>query len=142
MCKVCGKTRTEVIPKKASAESNKENVKPEKDEEVKDDKGTAMYEIADVSRKEVAYKAPANRNATKITIPAKVSKIGKQAFYGCKKLKTITIRTSKLTSKKVGNKAFKGIHAKATVKVPKKKLTSYKRILKAKGVGSKVKIKK
>lgn len=219
-CKVCGKTRTEVIPKKASAESNKENVKPEKNEEVKDDKGTAMYEIADVSRKEVAYKAPANRNATKITvpsavtingteykvtaiadktfsgckkltkvnigkniktigasafsgcgklktvsmganvttigdkafykckvltkitIPAKVSKIGKQAFYGCKKLKTITIRTSKLTSKKVGNKAFKGIHAKATVKVPKKKLTSYKRILKAKGVGSKVKIKK
>ena len=79
---------------------------------------------------------------TKITIPAKVSKIGKQAFYGCKKLKTITIKTTKLTSKKVGSKAFKGIHAKATIKVPKKKLTSYKKILKAKGVGSKVKIKK
>lgn len=79
---------------------------------------------------------------TKITIPAKVSKIGKQAFYGCKKLKTITIKTTKLTSKKVGSKAFKGIYAKATIKVPKKKLTSYKKILKAKGVGSKVKIKK
>lgn len=79
---------------------------------------------------------------TKITIPAKVSKIGKQAFYGCKKLKTITIKTAKLTSKKVGSKAFKGIHAKATIKVPKKKLASYKKILKAKGIGSKVKIKK
>ncbi len=79
---------------------------------------------------------------TKITIPAKVKKIGKQAFYGCKKLKTITIKTTKLTSKTVGSKAFKGIHSKATIKVPKKKLADYKKVLKAKGVGSKVKIKK
>lgn len=79
---------------------------------------------------------------TKITIPAKVSRIGKQAFYGCKKLKTITIKTKKLTSKKVGSKAFKGIHSKATVKVPKSKLKIYKKMLKAKGIGSKVKVKK
>lgn len=79
---------------------------------------------------------------TKITVPVKVSKIGKQAFYGCKKLKSITIKTTKLTSKKVGSKAFKGIYSKATIKVPKKKLSSYKKILKAQGVGSKVKIKK
>ncbi|MDE5779300.1 MAG: leucine-rich repeat protein [Lachnospiraceae bacterium] len=81
-------------------------------------------------------------NLTKITIPAKVSRIGKQAFYGCKKLKTITIKTKKLTSKKVGSKAFKGIHSKATVKVPKSKLKIYKQMLKAKGIGSKVKVKK
>ncbi|MBD5543631.1 MAG: leucine-rich repeat protein [Lachnospiraceae bacterium] len=79
---------------------------------------------------------------TSITIPSKVSKIGSKAFYGCKKLKTITIKTSKLTSKKVGSQAFKGIAAKATIKVPKKNLTSYKKILKARGVGSKAKIKK
>lgn len=79
---------------------------------------------------------------TKITIPAKVSRIGKQAFYGCKKLKTITIKTKKLTGKKVGSKAFKGIHSKATVKVPKSKLKIYKQMLKAKGIGSKVKVKK
>ena len=79
---------------------------------------------------------------TKITIPSKVKKIGKQAFYGCKKLKSITIKTTKLTSKNVGSKAFKGIYAKATIKVPKSKVTSYKKILKAKGVGSKAKIKK
>ncbi|MBO4999180.1 MAG: leucine-rich repeat domain-containing protein [Lachnospira sp.] len=79
---------------------------------------------------------------TKITIPAKVRKIGKQAFYGCKKLKRIVIKTTKLTKPKVGSKAFKGIHPKATIKVPKKKLPSYKKILKARGVGSKAKIKK
>ena len=77
----------------------------------------------------------------KITIPAKVKKIGKQAFYGCKKLKSITIKTTKLTNKNVGSKAFKGIYAKATIKVPKRKYTSYKKILRAKGVSSKTKIK-
>lgn len=79
---------------------------------------------------------------TKLTIPANVKKIGKQAFYGCKSLKSITIKTTKLTTKTVGSKAFKGIHAKAVVKVPKKKLKDYKKLLKAKGVGSKAKIKK
>lgn len=77
---------------------------------------------------------------TKITIPAKVNKIGKQALQGCKKLKTITIKTAKLTSKNVGTKAFKGIHAKATVKVPKSKVKAYRKLLKAKGIGSKVKV--
>lgn len=79
---------------------------------------------------------------TKITIPSKVTKVGKQAFYGCKRLKSITIKTKKLTSKKVGSKAFKGIYSKVTVKVPKSKLKNYKKILKAKGVSSKAKIKK
>lgn len=79
---------------------------------------------------------------TKITIPAKVSKIGKQAFSGCKKLKNITIKTKKLTSKKVGSNAFKGIYGKATIKVPKEKFKVYKKLLKAKGVSSKAKIKK
>ena len=77
-----------------------------------------------------------------ITIPTKVNKIGKQAFYKCSQLKKITIKTSKLTKKNVGNKAFGKINAKATIKVPKKKLKDYKALLKSKGVGSKVKIKK
>ena len=79
---------------------------------------------------------------TSITIPSKVSKIGSKAFYGCKLLKKITITTTKLTSKKVGSQAFKGIAAKAAIKVPKKKLTAYKKLLKTKGIGSKVTIKK
>ena len=35
----------------------------------------------------------------KITIPAKVTKLGKSAFEGCKKLKTLKITSKKLTSK-------------------------------------------
>lgn len=79
---------------------------------------------------------------TKITIPSKVSKIGKSAFYGCKKLKSITIKTKKLTTKKVGSKAFKGIHKKAVIKVPKSKLKAYKTMLKKRGIGKSVKVKK
>jgi arabinogalactan endo-1,4-beta-galactosidase len=82
------------------------------------------------------------KKLTKITIPKTVTKIGKQAFANCKALKTITIKTTKLTKSKVGSKAFKGINAKATIKVPKAKLKAYKTILKSRGVGSKVKIKK
>ena len=79
---------------------------------------------------------------TRITIPSSVKKIGKSAFYGCKKLKIITIKTTKLNKKNVGSNAFKGIYAKATIKVPKSKLNTYKAMLKTKGVGKKVKIKK
>lgn len=82
------------------------------------------------------------KSLTSITIGAKVSSIGKEAFKSCAKLKTITIKTTKLTSKKVGKNAFKGINAKATIKVPSKKLSAYKKLLKSKGVGKKVKFKK
>lgn len=77
-----------------------------------------------------------------VVIGKNVSKIGKKAFYKCKKLKSITIKSTKLTNKNVGSKAFKGIHAKAKIKVPKSKQSAYKKLLKAKGAGSKVKIKK
>ena len=66
--------------------------------------------------------------------------IGKKAFYNCKKLKKIVVKTS--TLKKVGANAFKGINAKATIRVPKKKLAAYKKLLKEKGIGKKVKITK
>lgn len=79
---------------------------------------------------------------TKITIPSKVNKIEKQAFYKCKNLKNISIKTTKLTSKKVGSKAFQGINSKATIKVPKQKLSAYKKLLKAKGIGLDVEVKK
>lgn len=83
-----------------------------------------------------------NKTVTKIIIPSKVKKIGKKAFYGCKKLKTVIIKTTKLTGKNVGSQAFKGIYSKAKIKVPKSKLTGYKKILRSKGVSSKAKITK
>lgn len=84
-----------------------------------------------------------NRKLKKITIGKNVKKIGKNAFYGCNNLKTITIKTTLLTKKSVGKNAFKGINAKAKIKVPKRKLKAYKSILKARGVkGKKQKITK
>lgn len=82
-----------------------------------------------------------NKKLKKVVIPSTVRKIGKQAFVNCKKLKNITIKANKLTAKSIGNKAFKGINPKATIKVPKKKLKLYKKILRAKGVSSSVRIK-
>ena len=79
---------------------------------------------------------------TKVEIPSKVSVIGEQAFYKCKNLKTITFKTSRLTKNKVGKNAFKGIHGKATIKVPKKKVSAYRTLLKEKGIGKNVKVKK
>jgi len=77
-----------------------------------------------------------------VVISSNVKKIGKQVFANNKKLKKITIKTKKLTKKSVGKNAFKGIHAKAIITVPAKKLTSYKKLLKERGVGKKVVIKK
>ena len=79
---------------------------------------------------------------TKAVISESVSKIGKMAFYGCRKLKNIQIKTRALTSKNVGKNAFRGIYAKAVIKTPKKKLKAYKKLLKGKGIGKKVKVKK
>ena len=83
-----------------------------------------------------------NKKLTKLTIGANVKKIGANAFKGCSKLKSITVKTKKLTKSKVGNNAFKGINAKATIKVPKAKVKAYKKIVQAKGAGKSVKVKK
>lgn len=71
-----------------------------------------------------------------------VRKIGKQAFYNCKNLRTITIRTSMLTKKNVGAKAFKGTYKKIKVKVPAKQFKTYKKFFKSKGMGAKAIYKK
>lgn len=80
------------------------------------------------------------KSLTEFTFCSKVKTIGKNAFLNCRKLKNIKINTTKLTSAKVGKNAFKGIQSKATIKVPKKKLAAYKKFLKKKGIGAKVKI--
>ena len=82
-----------------------------------------------------------NKKLTKVVIPTSIKNIGKQAFSGCKNLKSITIKTPYLTNKSVGAKAFKGIHAKATIKVPKKQKKAYQKLLKARGIGKSVKVK-
>ena len=62
----------------------------------------------------------------KVIIEKNIQKIAKNAFKGCKKLKKVTIKTTKLKS--IGTNAFKGIYKKATFKVPKKYLKKYKKM--------------
>ena len=69
-------------------------------------------------------------SAFTVYIGTNVSRINAGAFKGCKKLKTVHIKTNKL--KFVGKDAFKGISKKAIFKVAKKNLVKYKRLLKLK----------
>ncbi len=94
------------------------------------------YKVTKISAK--AFKN--NKKLKKVTIGKNVTNIGKQAFYGCKNLKTIIVKTTKLKS--VGKQAFKGIHKKAIIKVPRNKYEKYKKLLKGKGQKNTVQIKK
>lgn len=82
-----------------------------------------------------------NKKVTKVVIPSNIITIGKNAFNGCSKLKTIQIKSTKLTSKSISKNAFKGISKKVTIKVPKKKLKAYKKLFRKKGLSKKVKMK-
>jgi hypothetical protein len=122
------------------------------------------------SKRTVTVIAPKNKKLTSVTIPAtvkiqnqtyKVTAVSDKAFANCKKLKKVVIGKnvatlgknvfagdSKLTSitiqsaklKKVGSGVFKGISGNAKIKVPSAQLKKYKKLLKGKGQGSKVKI--
>ena len=83
-----------------------------------------------------------NKKLKKVMIGKNVTKIGKKAFYGCSKLKKITVKTTKLTKKNVGSQAFKGIHKKAAFKVPKKKISSYRKAFRARGAAKTTKVTK
>lgn len=80
-----------------------------------------------------------NKKLTKVTIGKNVKTIGKSAFKNCSKLKTITVKSSALTS--VGSSALKGTNKKLVIKVPSKKVSNYKKLFKGKGNG-KVTVKK
>lgn len=113
--------------------------------------GNAYYSIVSENDATAMYVKPTKKSCTTATVPSTVkigkktytvTKIGKKAFYGCKSLKNITIRTTKLTQKSVGSKAFAKIHPRAVVTVPKNKVKAYKEILKKAGLtkkGQKVK---
>ena len=83
-----------------------------------------------------------NKKLKKVVIGKNVTKIGKKAFYGCSKLKNITVKTTKLTKKNVGSQAFKGIYKKAAFKVSKKKIRSYRKIFRARGAAKTTKVTK
>lgn len=90
--------------------------------------------------KVIAVKASAckgMKKLTALTIGKNVRNIGKNAFYGCKKLQTINIRTKQLTGTTVASNAFKGIAAKAKITCPSGKKNAYRKLLQKRGVGDK-----
>ncbi|MCR5282095.1 MAG: InlB B-repeat-containing protein [Lachnospiraceae bacterium] len=76
----------------------------------------------------------------KITIPVGVKKLGNQMFKGCKSLRIIQIRTTKLTKKSVSKKAFTGVSKKVKVKVPSKKRKAYNKLFHKKGLVKKANV--
>lgn len=87
----------------------------------------------------VEDKALKNKSSvTAVTIGKNVTAIGKESFSGAKKLKTITIKSTKI--KKVGAKAFQNIYSRAKIKVPRTSLQKYRALMKNKGQKKTVKI--
>ncbi len=82
-----------------------------------------------------------NTKLTQVVIGENIKTIGKKAFYNCKKLKTITIKSKELTS--IGKQAFGKIVKNAKITVPKAQYKAYKKLLQKKAKTAKsVKIRK
>lgn len=76
-----------------------------------------------------------NKKVKKVVIGSHVSIIGKEAFYGCRKLKSILIQSKKIGT--VQKNAVKNIHKKAVIKCPSKKVKFYQKLF-----GKKYKVRK
>ena len=93
---------------------------------------------ATIKAKGITYKVTAigtkafngNKKLKKVTIGANIAKISNNAFFKCPALKTVTVKTMKLTKKTAGKKAFKGVNKKMVIKVPKKMKKAYVKMFK------------
>lgn len=166
-CSVCKATKTEDIPAlglpkkgatvtdaktgmkykvtKSAVKGGTVEVTKPKNKKVKSVKIPDAVKINGVTYKVTGIAKNAFSGCTKlqsVVIGKNVKKIGAKAFYKCKKLKKITIKTTKLSTKTVGKQAFKGTPNSITLTVPKKKMSLYKKMLKSKGVSKKAKYKK
>ena len=70
-----------------------------------------------------------DKKITSIIIGKNIKTIGKQAFYQCKNLKNITVKSEIIT--KCGAKAWKKIRKDAVFKFPKKCRKQYKKYFKS-----------
>lgn len=85
-----------------------------------------VYRVTSIASR--AFKG--NRRVISVTVGENVTEIGAGAFWGCRKLKKIVIRSKKL--KKIGANCIRNIHRKAVIKAPKGKVRKYKKLLSAK----------
>ena len=149
---------------------------PEKPTVVQKVSKNVTYRVLDTKKKTAAVVGVGGKKGKKVTsvtiaktvkingVTYKVTKIGKNAFKGCKYLKKITIgsnvkkiekgafancrKLASINMKKangitsIGSKAFSKINSKAKVSVPSKKLSKYTRMLKKAGLPKKAVIKK
>lgn len=119
-CSVCKKTRTESIAKlkeqtPVNPTPEKPIVKPiKKGDVVSDDSKAAKVQVISTSKKTVAYKAPVNKKAKTVSIPAtvkirgkkyKVTQIAEGAFKNNKKVTKVTIGSN---VSKISKNAFSG----------------------------------
>ena len=93
---------------------------------------------ATIKAKGITYKVTAigtkafngNKKLKKVTIGANIKKISNNAFFKCKSLKMVTIKSVLLTKKTANKKAFKGVNKKMVIKVPKKMKKVYVKMFK------------
>ena len=71
-----------------------------------------------------------SKKLSKVTVGTNIKKISNNAFFKCRSLKTVTIKSVLLTKKTANKKAFKGISRKMVMKVPKKMKKVYVKIFK------------
>jgi len=103
--------------------------------------GTIKYQGKTYQVTEIASGAFQKQSKLKkVTIGKNIEKIGKKAFYNCKNLKRVKIKSGLLKS--VGKKAFTGTNKKLVIKVPSRKLKAYRKLLANKGMKKTAKVKK
>lgn len=71
-----------------------------------------------------------NKKVKKVVIGANISKIAKKAFNKCPNLKTVVIKSTKLTKKTASKKCFSKVNKKMVIKVSKKSKKTYAKIFK------------
>lgn len=71
-----------------------------------------------------------NKKVKKVVIGANVSKIAKKAFNKCPNLKTVVIKSTKLTKKTANKKCFNKVNKKMVIKTQKKVKKIYAKIFK------------
>lgn len=71
-----------------------------------------------------------SKKLTKVTLGTNITKINNNAFFNCKNLKTVAIKSVLLTTKTANKKAFKNTHKKLVIQAPKKVKKNYKKIFK------------
>ena len=148
-CEVCGQKRKEVTPKltypkagtlynisgnqykvvKAGAEVS--FIRAQKN--AKSITIPATVKINGILYKVVTIEAKAfnnNKKLSKVTVGSNVIKINNNAFFKCKNLKNVEIKSISLTKKTASKKAFVSANKKLVIKVPKKVKKVYVRIFK------------